>query len=272
MRFSPIRTVLSRMTVRRAFVAVVFAAACCVAAGETPILKRQPSGPVNDFAGILASSTRRSLENFATALHRRTGVALILATVRQLENHDIDETANLLYEKWGIGTKGKDNGVLVLLAVSDRKFRVETGYGVEGYITDLKASRIVREVTPLLKRNQWDEGLGRIMVSLGELVAAEHGVALDDILHDASAYAGRSRDAPPRGPSLLGVIGTILLVMFMLGTPMGRRMLPWLLLFAVSSGRRSRYSGGGFGGGFGGGGFGGFGGGMSGGGGASGSF
>ena len=251
--------------------AVLVVATWCVAA-ETPLLQRRPSGAINDFAGVLNPSTRRSLENFATALHRHTGVALVLATVRQLEDHDIDETANLLYEEWGIGTEEKDEGVLVLLAVNDRRFRIETGYGVEGYITDLRASRIIRDVTPLLQRNRRDEGLGRIMVSLGKLVAAEHDMALDSIVRHSSVQGRRSRPEASRGRSLFGVIGTILLVMFMLGTPMGRRMLPWLLLFALSSGGRSRYSGGGFGGGFGGGGFGGFGGGMSGGGGASGSF
>jgi uncharacterized protein len=232
------------------------------------LLRRKPQRAVNDLAGVLSGAARNRLEEAATRLHARTGVAVVVVTLPDLGENDIDDYTNRLYEKWGIGSSGRDEGVLLLLAVGDRRIRIETGYGSEGYLPDLRAAELIREATPELARGKWDAGLSRMFVGVVELVAAEHDMSVDQALGGGSAPVRRR---PRRSTGLPGTIFTILLVLFLLGTPMGRRMLPWILLFALSSGR-SRYSGGGFGGGFGGGGFGGFGGGMSGGGGASGRF
>ncbi|MBD3393484.1 MAG: hypothetical protein GF418_15215, partial [Chitinivibrionales bacterium] len=164
---------------------------------------------------------------------------------------------------------GTDEGVLVLVAVGDRAIRIEPGYGSEGYITDAKAHSIIRTVAaPHLGQGEWDDGISATMVALARLVATEKNVSLEDIL---SSGRRAMRPVAQREVSPIGGILIFLFILFLLFTPMGRAMLPWILLFSLGSSRRG-FGGGGFGGGFGGGGFGGFGGGMSGGGGASGRF
>jgi uncharacterized protein len=237
------------------------------------ILSSKPSGPVNDFAKIVSPQTWRSLDNVCKNVLKKTGVALVLATYASLEGEEIDEVTNTLYEKWGIGQKGKDEGVLVLLAVKERKIRIETGYGVEGYITDLVASRIRQEATAkYLSRSRWDKGITLIFHSLTQLVATEKGVAIEELITEGEVMEVTDSSQQGSSSNPLRFLFILIAAVFLLGTRSGRSMLTWLLLFSMG-GRKSHYGGGGFGGGFGGsGGFGGFGGGMSGGGGSSGSF
>jgi uncharacterized protein len=227
-------------------------------------------GAVSDFAGVLSARSRAGLEQFCTAVYQKTGVALAAVTIDEVE--EIDGFANRLYERWGIGSKDTDEGVLVVIAVQNRAMRIETGYGVEGYITDAHAGRIIRDIArPHLGRDDWDRGVAATVFALAELIAREKGVAVSDIASRGSqSAAARAGEASGR----VGVLNLLLmgiLVLFFIATPFGRAMLPWILLSAMSGHRRAYY-GGGFGGGFSRGGFGGFGGGMSGGGGASGNF
>ena len=240
------------------------------------ILDQKPSGAVNDFAGILSTEAGNSLSLSSENLFKKINVALVIVTVKDLEGRSIEETANLLFSKWGIGTKGKDEGILVLLAPVEREIRIETGYGAEGYLTDVQAKRIIRDVaSPFFASKQWDKGLMAVSISCASLAAREHNVALSDIT-GSEEFSG-SNDAPARinnyKPNAATLILGALLLLFLIGTRMGRSILSVLLLSLLFSGGRSGGSSG-FGGGFGSsGGFGGgFGGGMSGGGGASGRF
>lgn len=233
------------------------------------ILNRKPSGPINDFAGILTAPAKSTLTQLSNNVYNKTGVALVLATFPSLEGDEIDGITNRLYENWGIGTKGKDEGVLVLLAMEERKIRIETGYGVEGYITDLKASQIrIGATDQYLSNNQFDKGISAIFSSLTQLIAQEKGVSFESLLPSGHQIAPVRIQQRRRANPLQGIL-FLLVIIFLLGTRSGRAMLPWLLLASMSGGRRSSFGGGGFGGGFSGSGFGG---GMSGGGGSSGSF
>ncbi len=243
-----------------------------VAVSDADILSLKPSGPINDYANLLSQNSRELLSNLSDKIYRKTGVAVVLATLPSLEENEIDDITNRLYEKWGIGDKGKDEGVFVLLAVKERKIRIETGYGSEGYVTDLKASEIRRNASEkYLSQDRWDEGISLIFLSLAGLIAQEKEVPLKELISGNQQLNVSHVNRPHRGINPVNIIFIILLILFLLGSRTGRAMLPWLLLASMGSSRRS-FGGGGFGGGFGGGSFGGFGGGMSGGGGSSGSF
>lgn len=95
------------------------------------ILDMSPQGPVSDFASVLPLPAKDSIAYLSQSLLDKTGVSLVLVTVSDLEGADINDIATRLYEKWGIGKKGKDEGALVLLSVKDRQLRIETGYGSE---------------------------------------------------------------------------------------------------------------------------------------------
>lgn len=249
---------------------------CCVALcisihAESPVLFSRPAGAINDFAGVLSPQARGALERVCIELLAQTGVAVVVVTTPDLKGDDIDDVAGRLYEKWGIGGRETDEGVLVIIAVADRSIRIETGYGVEGYITDAQASHIIRDsVSPHLREKRWDEGITAAVMALVELIAAEKRVPFDTITAgiDLPAIASPPVQSPAANPA--AGLFFVLAILFLLCTPMGRAILPYIILAGMSSSRRPY--GGGFGGGFRSGGFGGFGGGRSGGGGASGRF
>jgi uncharacterized protein len=234
------------------------------------LLDKSPQGAVNDFASILSEQTRADLLSLSQSLLEKTGVACVIVTVADLEGQDINDAATKLFEKWGIGKKGVDEGVLVLVAVKDRRIRIETGYGAEGYLTDAEAGRIIRDIMqPAFARQQWDEGFTNATLVIASLAAHAHNVPLSSITEKTVAEIPHEPVRPVK-INLFGILFFTVLILFLLSTRSGRSLLLFMLLTSMSSSGRS--SGRGFGGGFGGGGFSGFGGGMSGGGGATGRF
>lgn len=231
----------------------------------------KPVGYVNDFAGVLQPATRERLEKVLAALNRGTGAQVAVVTVRSLEGMPIEEFSLDLATRWGIGPQQSDRGVLILLAVADRKYRIEVGYGLEGILPDGKVGGFGREAVPLLRAGDFDGAVTLLVNRIGREIAAERGLTWPEFARGASPEpAGQS----PL-PGGLALWGWWLLVL--------APLLWWLFLLQLSGGRRRRgrvWGAGGlpgphWGGGFGqgsGGGFGGFGGGSFGGGGASGSW
>ena len=220
----------------------------------------RPTGAVNDFAGVISTRYKQAMESLAREVFEKTGTSIVVATVQDVGGDDPDDYANRLYEAWGIGAKGEDKGVLIFLAVRERRVRIETGYGVEGILPDGLAGEILdRYVIPPLKAGDYDKGLSSAMAAVSSVIAKEAGVDLTGVAQT------RRQPQPSRnsGGSVFSLVMFLIVMFLLLGTRQGRRLLPFIfLMLLMGSGR-----GGGFGG-FGGGGFGGFGGGMSGGGGA----
>ena len=91
----------------------------------------QPRGLVNDYANVISPADENQLSSILTELRQKTGAEVAVVTLPSLDGGQIDDFAVRLYERWGIGQKGKDNGVLLLAAIQDRKARIEVGYGLE---------------------------------------------------------------------------------------------------------------------------------------------
>ncbi len=230
----------------------------CAAQGDDLLRRLDPGGFVNDFAGILDSPRRQPLESLLVELEAATGAELSVVTVPSLEGGEIRDFTNRLFEKWGIGKEGRDNGVLLLMAVSERRIQVEVGYGLEPILPVGKVGRILDEfVIPAFREGDYAGGLTAGAQALAGVIADDAGVTL----------TGEVRRLPVSSQSerVPWVPIVVFLVIWVILSRLGRR-----------GGRRGRYHGGWTagrfgGGGFGGGssgGFGGFGGGMSGGGGA----
>jgi uncharacterized protein len=227
-------------------------------------------GAVNDFAGVIPPDYKNRMEGLAREVLEKTGTAIVVATVQTLGDNELNDYVNSLYKAWGIGKKGEDKGVLIFLALKERKFRIETGYGVEGILPDGLVGEIRdKYVIPYLKQGDYGKGLSNAMTAVAYIVAKDANVSLT-----GGAPVSRPREKKVnQGIGILPLIILLLILIPLLGTRQGRQMLPWLLLLLFSgSGRGGGYGGGGGFGSFGGGGFGGFGGGESGGGGASGDF
>lgn len=239
----------------------------------------QPQGYVSDFAGVVNPASRQQLEEYCANLERATGAQLALVAVPSLNGEPVEDAANALFRKWGIGQKGKDNGALLLLSIGDHRSRLEVGYGLEPIITDGDSGDVLRAMQPYLRAGQYGGALVTAANTLGTRIAQAKGVALE-----APVPQRRPPQASHGIPSGLIFLGIFLV--FSILSQIGRRgrgsggfggFLLGMFLGNLmgGSGGYSRGGGGGFGGfdsGGGGGGFGGFGGGDSGGGGASGSW
>ena len=223
-----------------------------------------PRGAVNDFAGVIPSQYVGPMESLAREVLEKTGTAIVVATVETIGDNDPNDYANRLYQAWGIGKKGEDKGVLIFLAVKERRVRIETGYGVEGILPDGLTGEILdRYAIPYFKEGQYGKGIAETMAAVSSVVAKSGG-RLPHGGPPTGAAAGRNRK---RARESFNGCFCSRPSSFLLGTRQGRALLPWILMLLMS-GSGDRRGGGGFGG-FGGGGFGGFGGGSSGGGGAS---
>ena len=253
-----------RKAIRMAFLllAILLVLAPGFASGLDKQKFPRPTGAVNDFAGVIPADIKAQMESLSREILNKTGTAVVVATLTSLDGEEPDMYATDLYAAWGIGKKGEDKGVLIFLAVQERKIRIETGYGVEGILPDgLVGSILDQYVLPYLKTGDYSQGLFSGMLAVGAVIARDAGVTIGEGNQLKKPQQARPRQQRSSG---LGSLLFLLLIIIFAMTPVGRAMLPWLLLSALSGGRSS---GGGFGS-FGGGGFGGFGGGMSGGGGA----
>lgn len=219
------------------------------------------TGRVQDEAGLLSPALRERIDGMLFAYQQQTGHQLALLTVRSLEGDSLEEFSIRVVEAWQLGDKQRDDGVLLLVAVAERKLRIEVGYGLEGDLPDAIASRIIRDViSPAFRRGEPQAG---IVAGLQAIMQATGGANIP--VPESNVPRQRSRSSerqPPGGFSLLVLVGMVLLVL--LGGGRGGRSgllaaAPFLL------GGHRGYRGGGFGGG-GGGGFRGGGGGFGGGG------
>lgn len=245
----------------------------------------RPDGPVLDAAQIIPDADEAALDAKLRAYNQRTGRAVLVTTVPSLDGETIELYAVKLFEAWGIGGKETDEGLLLLVAPTERKVRFETGYGLHGIFPDVYASRIIRgEITPRFKSGDIAGGINAgIDTAIAQLDRNPADAKAVAEAAAAAEAAQRKRGGEAGGGAVVFWIMMILFFMLMFGRRRSRGYRrsgidPGIVLWGVSEilHHASRGGGGGGfdfgGGGGGGGGFGGFGGGGSGGGGASGSW
>ena len=242
--------------------------------------KPNPPVAVNDFANLLEPFQKQALEQKLEAYNDSTSSAIVVITVPDLQGYDIAEVSLKYLRDWGIGVKGKNNGVVILVSKNDHKARIETGYGMEGVLPDITAKEIVEErMIPFFKNNDYYAGFNNAADAIIQAAAGEY-----------KADPNAQKNNKVTAGKIIPLVIIFLVIIFLFsgkgggggGSYMSRKgsrsflggALPWFLLgnmLGGSGGRGGGFGGGGFGGGgFGGGGFGGFGGGSGGGGGASG--
>lgn len=212
------------------------------------------SGPVVDLAGVLSKADQAKIAASLLQFQQQHGPQLQVLVVPSLEDETIEGYSIKVVDKWKLGAKGKDDGVLLLVATKDRKVRIEVGRGLEGDLPDVIAGRIIRTgIIPFFKQGQTGAG---VLVGLG-MIAETLGGKLENI----PAPQLRKQKNTSGGLGYLLFIG-----LFLIGPLFGRRrrggvgsaLLGGLLMGAAMSGGRRGGSGGFGGGGFGGGGGGGF--------------
>lgn len=241
---------------------------------DDPELAR-PTGYVNDLAGVLTPSERRSLETYLERLDGALGVQMAVLTVRDLGGDEPSPFATRLFSKWKIGNAKTNRGLLILNATEQRKIWIQTGYGLEGALPDARVRRVIAdEMTPWLKQGRYASAYLSAARSMAKSIVVDSGgdpAAVDSLIGVRGIARRPARgddDIPP--PAIIAMVAVVILISILKAR--SRRRRGWMF---------DRYDGGGFGGfgggfgGFGGGdggGFSGFGGGDSGGGGAGGDY
>ncbi|HML16890.1 MAG TPA: TPM domain-containing protein, partial [Bryobacteraceae bacterium] len=164
---------------RKFLFAALWASFCAPALFGLDTSKLKPTGYVNDFAHVLDPAAKQALESYAANLERATGAQMAIVLVPTLDNEPIDDVANRLYREWGIGKKGKDEGILILVATQDHKDRTEVGYGLEPIIPDGYAGSVLRGISPILRQGNYGGALLAAAEQYGQRIADEKGVAME---------------------------------------------------------------------------------------------
>lgn len=273
--------------------------ALSLAQPQFPVL----TGRVVDNANILSASVRTELTQQLAQHEQETSNQVVVVTLQELGGYDISDYGYQLGRYWKIGQAEKDNGALLIVAMQERKVRIEVGYGLEGALTDALSSQIIRnEITPLFKQGQFEQGVSVGVQSILQAIQGEYtpstsdqhggGSGFDKVLPFVmfGAVGGQMLLAPLLGRgrkkkrdvqsrmlaaggagTVTGVVSGIVLASLQLGliAGVGALVLSFLFFGNGGGGGRGRgggYRGGGWGGSSGGGGFGGGGGGFGGGG------
>jgi len=236
---------------------LTLALAACFSISAPALQTQRNDGWVTDNAGLLNDTQERSLEALMESYKQGSTHEVALLTVRSLDGDSIENLALRTAREWGIGTKEKNNGALLVIALEDREMRIEVGRGLEGELTDSISGRIIRDViAPEFKRKRYYEGIEAGIVAIHRAAGGDYGAL-------QQSRRGRS------GQGGIGGCFSLLAFLIIFGSISGRGRggrggglrgaLPWWLLLSAMSG--SRRVGGGSSGFGGGGGFSGFGGG-----------
>ncbi len=238
------------------------------AGAETVASLPAPTGYVNDFAGVLQPGTKQQLEDLCTQVDQKAKAQIAVVTINKIDSdQSIEEFAVALEEKWKVGAKGTDRGVLMLFVMNPRGGRIEVGYGLEGILNDAKVGDIGRAMGSAARANDYNTAIPQGVSAVAQVIADDAGVALSQVQTVHRYHEQQVR--PPVHLSLWKVIvigGILLLVVIALVSTGNAGWIFFILMNMMGGGGGGRDNddrGGG-------GGFGGFGGGSSGGGGASG--
>ncbi len=235
------------------------------AVASTPEPPAVPHDYVIDLAGVIPEEIQARLNAYLKELEQKTTAQVLVLTVQSLDGQSVEEFAFNTKEKWKLGQKGKDNGVLIVVATKDRKYRFEIGYGLESILPDSVVGSIGREyLVPYFRKGDFGLGIYTATVVVANTIALNEGVqitGMPGIRQTRDAHAGRSLGS---FQTIVVIVFAVIAIILFITHP---RQCFLIMLASQLGGGRGGWAGGG---GFGGGSFGGGGGGSGGGGGASG--
>ena len=240
------------------------------AGAETVASLPAPTGYVSDFAGVLQPGTRQQLEALCTQVDQKAKAQIAVVTIDKIDSdQSIEEFSTALEDKWKVGKKGTDRGILMLFVMNPRAGRIEVGYGLEGILNDAKVGDIGRTMSPAARANDYNTAIPLGVNAVAQVIADDAGVTLSQT-QTVHRYHEQQVDTPVHLSFWQVVIGgsVVLIILIILISTGNAGWIFFLLMNMMGGGGgggRGRGDGGGDGGGFGG-----FGGGSSGGGGASG--
>ncbi|MEW6558068.1 MAG: TPM domain-containing protein [Elusimicrobiota bacterium] len=182
-------------------------------------IPQKPIGYISDFANILDDNTESELNSLVTQVEQKTSAEIAVVTVSSLDGMSVEDYANELFNKWGIGKKCKDNGVLVLVALNERKMRIEVGYGLEPVLPDGKCGEIRdKYILPYFRQNNYSEGIIQGTSAIAKILGLENV---------------ETRPGPPSYLEKAGAIGILgwMVLAFLLTSGIKDKVIGTLILF-----------------------------------------
>ena len=179
------------MTVAAMLLLCGFAGVSAVAEAVKDLPK--PTSYVSDFAGVLDADTKQEMEQLCGEVDHQAHAQIAVVTVHSLGDASVEDFAADLEQKWGVGKKGTDRGVLMLFAMDDHKDRVEVGYGLEGLLNDAKVGDILRSQRPLMEQGQISQGIYGDLQQVSNDIATDAGVTLTQPQHQYHREAVQQR-------------------------------------------------------------------------------
>ena len=259
------------MRSRNSLIILILLSCLCASAfyaSAEVVIPDKPFNHVVDLAGIIDDNVEANLNGYLLELEQKTTAQMVVLTIKSLEGESLEDfSIKTAHDKWKLGQKGKDNGVLLLVALQERKYRFEIGYGLEGALPDSLTGSIGREyLVPNFKKGDYSAGILTASLAVIGKIAEDAGVEIAG-MPSIQTPAANEREMTGN-PSLVKTIFLIFFFCFIIYMFIRhpKLMMLFIMMNMMSGGRRSGWGGGGGfsgGGSFGGGGGGGFGGGGS---------
>jgi uncharacterized protein len=222
------------------------------------IIPEKPGNYVVDLADIIDNSSEYKLNQYLQELEQKTTAQFVILTIKSLEGLSIEDfSITIAHDRWKLGQKGKDNGVLLLISLKDKKYRIEVGYGLEDVIPDSLAGTMGRNyLVPFFSRGEYSKGVYTTALALANKIAADSGVKIIGMPKIKGSVRRTGKDQPVSFiGKIISLVFFVIMFIFFIKNP---RLFLMFFLLSSMGGRRGVWGGGG---GFGGGGGGGFGGG-----------
>ena len=169
-------------------------AAGCVCA-ESPSKLPRPKSYVSDFAGVVDDSSKQSLEALCRQTFETAHATIEVVTIKSLDGLAIEDFTTQLEDKWKVGPKGSDKGIVMVFAIKEHKRRIEVGYGLEGILNDAKVGDIGRSMVPQLKTGQYGPAILSGVQQIAAVIAADADAATD-------TGAGAAPAVDPEAPAI----------------------------------------------------------------------
>lgn len=235
-----------------------FFAACATAAPQIPPKPTAAAGIyVQDYAQVLSAEDKRRLLSIGQELDNKTTAQLAVVTVKTLDRQPIEDYSLSILREWGIGSKEKNNGALIVVAVQDRRSRIEVGYGLEGLLTDGLTGRIQDQaMIPYFRKGNYAAGIVNGYAVTASLIAKDAGIQLTAINSEQIAVPAKTtNNTDQEYPFWLKLlIGAGIVLLLIIDNLFLGGVLTQMLFFMFLRGRGGGGGRGGFGGGSGGGG------------------
>lgn len=178
--FTPLRRRLQLSSIhRKTAVLVMIVVFLTIMASPVAAAYPKATGNVNDYAGVLTGTDKANLNALVDAVLGQTGTTFAVAIVEDHGDESLEMYAVHLYEKWGLGEKGKDKGLLIVVSMKEHDLRAEVGYGLEPVITDARAGEFLDKMTPYFRNGEYGKGLYAGLLHAAQYIAKDAGVTLD---------------------------------------------------------------------------------------------